>query len=110
MRFKFEHGILLYLLAMAIVIFTTPEFFLPIAIAGGVLLFVARTPNLIIRLGTKIVATLVFAVLLITVVAFFMEIGELDLMSMLVTGVILLMSAVIAEALVSRARARLVRK
>lgn len=105
---KFEHGILLYLLAMALVIFTTPEFFLPIAIAGGILLFVARTPKLMTRLGTKIVAILVFVVLMITVVAFFMEIGEIDLKSMLIMGVVLLVSAVVAEALVSRARARLV--
>lgn len=105
---KFEHGILLYLLAMALVIFTTPEFFLPIAIAGGVLLFVARTPKLLLRLGTKIMAILVFVVLMVTVVAFFMQIGELDLKSMLVMGVVLLVSAVIAEALVSRTRAKLV--
>lgn len=104
---KFEHGILLYLLAMALVIFTTPEFFLPIAIAGGVLLFVARTPKLMLRFGTKIVAILVFVALMITVVAFFMEIGEIDLKSMLIMGVVLLVSAVIAEALVSHARARL---
>ncbi|MBA7627503.1 hypothetical protein ES703_34966 [subsurface metagenome] len=109
MTFKFEHALILYLLAMAIVIFTTPEFFLPIAIAGGVLLFVARTPKLLLRLGTKIMAILVFVALMITVVSFFLEVGELDLRSMLVTGVVLLASAVVAEALVSRARARLVK-
>ncbi len=108
-RIKFQHAILLYLLAMAIVIFTTSEFFLPIAIAGGVLLIVARTPKLMTRLGTKIVAILVFVVLMITVVAFFMEIGEVDWISMLIMGVVLLVSAVIAEALVGRARARLVK-